>query len=72
MCLAVPGKIIKIENDEAIVDYEIAQRKGMIIDDEVYQEGDYVIIQGGFVVQKIDTQEAKRALQLYKEALTSD
>jgi hydrogenase assembly chaperone HypC/HupF len=71
MCLLVPGKIIKIENNEATVDYDVEQRQGVILEDtdETFKEGDYVLIQGGFIVQKVDSREAKRALELYKKAI---
>ena len=46
MCLAIPGKIIKIENDNAIVDYISEKRIGKIVEG-TYKVGDYVIIQGG-------------------------
>lgn len=79
MCLNVPGKIIEIKNNEATVDYDIEKRKGIIIDDEnsedddaSYKVGDYVIIQGGFLVQKIGEKEAKDALELYKKAISQD
>ena len=70
MCLAVPGRIIKIENDQAIVDYGSEQRSGIILeDDSEYKEGDYTIIQGGFLVAKIEEEEALRALSLYNEII---
>ncbi len=81
MCLAVPGKIIKIEKDTAVVDYGIEKRTGKIIESNnnsenmnnklsnPYKKGDYVIIQGGIVIQKIEKKEALRALRLYKEAV---
>ena len=70
MCLLVPGRIVKIRDNEATVDYDVEQRKGMILDDsENFKEGDYVLIQGGVIVQKIESSEAKRALELYKKAV---
>ena len=70
MCLLVPGKIIKIEKDEAIVDYDIEKRKGMLLD-EGYNVGDYVMIQGGIIVQKILEKDARSALELYKKAIAN-
>ncbi len=70
MCLLVPGKIIKIEKDEAIVDYDIEKRKGMLLD-EGYNVGDYVMIQGGIIVQKIPEKDARSALELYKKAIAN-
>jgi hydrogenase expression/formation protein HypC len=67
MCLAVPGKIVKIKGDEATVDYGIEKRKGKLI--ERYKVGDYVIIQGGIVAMKIEKKEALASLRLYKKAV---
>jgi len=68
MCLAVPGKIIEIKKDEVVVDYDIEKRKGKLID-KGYKVGDYVIIQGGIVIEKIPKNEAIDALKLYKQSL---
>ena len=68
MCLAVPGKIIEIKKDEVVVDYDIEKRKGKLIDNG-YKVGDYVIIQGGIVIEKIPKNEAIDALKLYKQSL---
>jgi hydrogenase assembly chaperone HypC/HupF len=73
MCLLVPGKIIEIKDNEALVDYDLEKRKGVIIDaDSNYQVGDYVMIQGGFLVQKVEEKEAKQALELYKKAVNQE
>ncbi len=68
MCLLVPGKIIEIRGTEATVDYDVEKRKGVIIEGD-YSVGDYVMIQGGFLVEKVEEKEAKAALELYKEAV---
>jgi len=56
MCLAVPGKIIEIKNDVAVVDYGTEKRKGKIVEGD-YQVGDHVIIQGKIVLEKIPESE---------------
>jgi hydrogenase assembly chaperone HypC/HupF len=68
MCLAVPGKIVKISKGEATVDYGVEKRKGALLEGK-YKVGDYVIIQGGFVMQKVAAKEARQALATYKKAL---
>ena len=68
MCLSVPGKIIEIKKGIATVDYGIEKRKGKIIE-ENYKKGDYVIIQGGIVAQKVEKKEAEEALELYKHSI---
>ncbi len=62
MCLMVPGKISKIERDTVIVNYGSEKRKAKIID-KGYKKGDYVLVQGGIVVEKVPEQEAKEALK---------
>ncbi len=65
MCLAIPGKIEKIENNTAIVDYGIEKRKAnnSLLDVNV---GDYVIVNAGFIIEKIPKEEAKQALDMIK------
>ena len=68
MCLAVPGRIVKITGDIATVDYDIEKREGKIIEGE-YGKGDYVLVQGGVVIEKIDAKEAQEALEMYKRSV---
>jgi len=68
MCLAVPGKITRIDGDKALVDYGSEKRTARLIEDG-YSKGDYVIVQAGVVVQKVPKQEAIRALELYNKAV---
>lgn len=63
MCLAIPGKIVKIEGDNAIVDYVAEKRAAKIFSLDV-SVGDYVIVQQKIVVQKILEKEALAALKL--------
>lgn len=70
MCLLVPGRIISIEGDAATVDYGSETRVGRLIEDG-YAVGDYVLIQGGFVISKVDTEEAEESLRAYHEALNT-
>ena len=69
MCLAVPGKIVNIKDDIATVDYELEKRKGRLIEND-YRIGDYVIIQGGIIVSKIEKGEAEAALKAYKDSVS--
>ena len=64
MCLAIPGKIIRIKDDVALVDYGSEKRQGKIVDGE-YSIGDYVIIQGGLVIEKIPEKQAMDWLEAF-------
>ena len=71
MCLAVPGKIVKINGHTAIVDYELEKREVGLLE-PVYKVGDWVIVQGRIVIQKIPAKQAQRALAMYKKAVAED
>lgn len=62
----VPGKIISLSSDRAVVDYGTEKREGIIVEG-VYSVGEYVLIQSGIVIQKIPNEEAKKSLKLYQQ-----
>jgi hydrogenase expression/formation protein HypC len=72
MCLAIPGKIIEIvdeENSIAKVDVGGVRRNintGML-DKEEAQVGNYVLIHVGFAMSKIDEHEAEETLRVLNE-----
>ena len=69
MCLAIPSKITKIENQVATIDVDGVRRNvSLLLLDDV-QVGDYVIVHAGFAIHKIDEAEAMESLKLLKEAL---
>jgi len=73
VCLAIPGKIIKIESDNqhALIDYgEGTQRKANISLVEV-KKGDYVLVHAGFAIQVIDEKEALETLELFRSMLAA-
>jgi len=53
MCLAIPGKIIEIKGDTAVVDYGGVERRAKIIHGN-YGVGDRVIVSNKIIVEKID------------------
>lgn len=68
MCLAIPSKVIKIENNMATIDVDGVQRSAsmMLLEDAVV--GDYVIVHAGFAIQKLDEAAAEESLKLLREA----
>ena len=66
MCLAIPGKIVKINKDNALVDYITEKRTGKIVQGS-YNVGDYVFIQGGLVIEKIPKEQAESWLKLFQK-----
>jgi hydrogenase expression/formation protein HypC len=72
MCLAIPGKIVEIVDEEnSIAKVEVGGVKrniniGMLGKEEA-RVGDYVLIHVGFAMSKVDEQEAQDTLRILKE-----
>ena len=66
MCLAIPGKVEKIEKGFATIDYSGEKRKASTELVNV-KPGDYVIVQAQFVIQKIPKKEALEAIKVWQE-----
>jgi len=71
MCLAIPSKITKIDNNMATIDVEGVQRKASLLLLEDAQVGDYVIVHAGFAIHKLDEATARETLDLLREALAA-
>lgn len=66
MCVASPGKVIEINNDMAVIDYngnKVKAHKG-IVDVKI---GDYALVHAGLIIQVLPEDEAKSMLELFKE-----
>ncbi|MBU4462462.1 MAG: HypC/HybG/HupF family hydrogenase formation chaperone [Proteobacteria bacterium] len=68
MCLAIPSKIVKIENNMSIIDVDGVKREASLLLLEDAKVGDYVIVHAGFALHKIDESVAMETLLLLKEA----
>jgi len=71
MCLAVPGKLLRIERDEAVVEFQGAQRRvglALLPDAAV---GDWVLVHAGYAIQRLDEAEALENLRLLEELLAA-
>jgi hydrogenase expression/formation protein HypC len=72
MCLAVPMKVLEIEEDTAQVDIGGAKRTVRLdIIDQRPEIGAYVIVHAGFALHIIDNEEAEITLGYFKELLSS-
>jgi hydrogenase expression/formation protein HypC len=73
MCLSIPSKVVKISDDKTMctVDTMGVQRDAnlMMMDDEDVKVGDYVLLHIGFVMNKIDKEEALASIDTYREIL---
>ncbi len=70
MCLAIPSKIIKIDNNVATIDVDGVKREASLLLLEDPKIGDYVIVHAGFAIHKIDETEAKESLKVLRELVS--
>ena len=73
MCLSIPSKVVKIdsETNTAIVDTMGVQRTAGLdlMEEGSVNVGDYVLLHIGFIMNKIDEEDALESLRVYKEIL---
>lgn len=67
MCLAVPARIVELENDNAVVDAmgNRFKAKTTLLPDA--QNGDIVLVHAGFAISMVDEEEAKKTWHLFAE-----
>lgn len=66
MCVALPGKVIQVNEKDAVVDFngnQVTARTGLV-DIEV---GDYVLVHAGCVIQKVTPQDAQNLTELMED-----
>lgn len=72
MCLAVPSKIIDIQDSFARIEVDgVVREASLLILDDV-KIGDYVIVHAGFAISKLDEQAALQTLEDMRSILAAD
>ncbi len=70
MCLAIPSKVIAINDNVAILETLGVQREASLdLMGESVKVGDYVLLHIGYVMSKIDEKEALESIALYQEMI---
>ncbi|MCQ2906058.1 HypC/HybG/HupF family hydrogenase formation chaperone [Helicobacter pylori] len=70
MCLAIPSKVIAINDNVAILETLGVQREASLdLMGESVKVGDYVLLHIGYVMSKIDEKEALESIELYQEMI---
>ena len=67
MCLALPGTITALEQEDAVVDYGGTTRRASIRLMPESAVGDVVLVHAGFVIQKLDPESGAELEALLKE-----
>jgi hydrogenase expression/formation protein HypC len=69
MCLAIPARVIEIDDAEtALIDVGGVRKRISLSLVEDVVPGDYVIVHVGFALARLDPEEAERTLALFAEA----
>jgi len=67
MCLAVPGKVLEINEENglpmALIDYSGTRNKACLSYTPEAQIGDFVIVHAGFALQILNQEEADASLR---------
>ncbi|MGL2681159.1 HypC/HybG/HupF family hydrogenase formation chaperone [Helicobacter pylori] len=70
MCLAIPSKVIAINDNVALLETLGVQREASLdLMGESVKVGDYVLLHIGYVMSKIDEKEALESIELYQEMI---
>ncbi len=67
MCLAIPGKILEIEGNSALVDFDGIKQKVIIALIQNPEIGKYVIVHAGYAIEIMNEIDALEAIEQWKE-----
>ena len=67
MCIAIPGKVITINNDNGIVDFNGIKREIYLFFVPEVEIGDFVLVHAGCAIEIIDEEEAQKTIEALKE-----
>ncbi|MDQ0994198.1 HypC/HybG/HupF family hydrogenase formation chaperone [Streptomyces sp. V3I7] len=71
MCLAVPGKVVSIDDQAdpltGLIDFGGVQKQACLEYVSDVQVGEYVIVHVGFALQRLDEASALASLKLFEE-----
>lgn len=72
MCLSIPSKITKIDEETNIATVDtmgVTRQASLDLIDQEVKIGDYVLIHIGFAMNKIDEEDALESLKVYGEII---
>jgi len=72
MCLAIPCRVITIQDDIARIEISGVQRDASLLLLPEVKVGDYVIVHAGYAIHKIDKADAVKSLKAIGEVLSPD
>lgn len=70
MCLSIPSQVVAVDHERQSVTVDtlgVRREVSSHLMTEPLAIGDYVLIHIGFVMNKIDKEDAKQSIELYQE-----
>jgi len=67
MCLAIPGKILEINGNSALVDFDGIKQNVIIALIQNPEIGKFVIVHAGYAIEMMNEKEAKEAIEQWRE-----
>ncbi|MFX0083920.1 MAG: HypC/HybG/HupF family hydrogenase formation chaperone [Candidatus Hodarchaeota archaeon] len=67
MCLAIPGKILNIEGNSALVDFDGIKQKVIVALIQNPEVGKFVIVHAGYAIEQMEEKDALEAIEQWKE-----
>jgi hydrogenase expression/formation protein HypC len=70
MCLGVPGRVVSVEEQVAVVDFwGVKKQIRLDVVDQPVAPGDYILNHVGYAIRRIPDEEIGATLELYEEIL---
>jgi hydrogenase expression/formation protein HypC len=67
MCLAIPARVVELDQDKAVVDAMGNRWKAKTTLLPEVKLGDIVLVHAGFAISLVDEEEAKKTWELFAE-----
>lgn len=67
MCLAVPARIVELQDDMATIEVDGVRRSVSTLLVPDLELGDYVITHAGFALQRVDEEQAQESIRLLRQ-----
>lgn len=72
MCLAIPAKVVKIQDGKAQVDFGEGVLREVDVSLVEVKAGEYVLVHAGYAIQVLSREEAEETLRLWREILEAE
>ena len=67
MCLAIPGKILEINGNSALVDFDGIRKNVIIALIQNPEIGKFVIVHAGYAIEMMNEKEAMESINQWKQ-----